>query len=152
MLGNNVEGYFSGSQASESPVDTQKRKKPTVSEVFNTDEEEVMSSKKRKLVPLDYSEEEKAAIMPVSNNKPASAEEKRKCIKNLIERIPTAKEELFAYKLDWTMVDAVGHYFFEFVVNGSCIGKFTLSFVHGVKQGFSKFQVNSFYRYRLTSY
>ena len=136
MHGNNVEGYFSGSQASESPVDTQKRKKPTVSEVFNTDEEEVMSSKKRKLVPLDYSEEEKAAIMPVSNNKPASAEEKRKCIKNLIERIPTAKEELFAYKLDWTMVDAVGHFLFVFVW---VVYKFSSSFV---------FQMNSFYFYR----
>lgn len=70
------------------------------------DEEEVTSAKKRKLIPLDYSEEERAAIMP-SPSKPTTAEEKRKCIKNLIERIPTAKEELFAYKLDWTMVDSV---------------------------------------------
>lgn len=78
----------------------------TVGDVFNSDDEEVAVAKRRKLVPLEYSEDEKAAVLPTPV-KPASAEEKRKCIKNLIERIPTAKDELFAYKLDWSMVDPV---------------------------------------------
>ena len=36
------------------------------------------------------------------------AEDKKRIIKSLIERIPTAKEELFAYSLDWSIVDQVG--------------------------------------------
>ena len=66
-------------------------------------------TKKTRLVPLDYSEEEKAAI--TSTSKPTTAEEKRKCIKNLIERIPTGKEELFDYGLDWKQVDQVTIYY-----------------------------------------
>lgn len=34
-----------------------------------------------------------------------SQEEKRKHIKSLIERIPTEKDHLFAYKLDWSAID-----------------------------------------------
>ena len=44
-------------------------------------------------------------LLPIA--KPQTAEEKRKCIKTLIEKIPTAKEELFAYPLEWNMVDSV---------------------------------------------
>ncbi|XP_071162710.1 RNA-binding protein 25-like [Mytilus edulis] len=79
---------------------TNKRKKLTVSDVFNQDDEDSADgAKKRKLVPLDYDDDKndkKAA---------ASAEEKRAKIKHLIENIPTAKEELFSYPLDWTIVD-----------------------------------------------
>jgi len=76
----------------------------------------VLQAKKRKLVPLDYSEEEKAAVPPsaahlmalaAAASNATSAEEKRKSIKNLIERIPTAKDDLFAFSLDWSMVDSV---------------------------------------------
>jgi hypothetical protein len=109
--------FLSFAGATESPAgeqltlqqQLQKRKKMTVDDVFNNDDDEVMASKKRKLVPLDYTDEERAAISgrmaPVAPA--ASAEEKRKSIKNLIERIPTAKDDLFAYPLDWSMVDAV---------------------------------------------
>ena len=79
----------------------------TVGDVFNQDDDDSEPSRKRKLVPLDYSEEEKAALIP--SVKPTTAEEKRKCIKTLIERIPTTKSELFAFRLDWTMVDQVRH-------------------------------------------
>jgi len=88
----------------------------TVDEVFNNDDEEVAQVKKRKLVPLDYTDEEKAAVPPSHAHLTAlataaatatSAEEKRKSIKNLIERIPTAKDDLFAFSLDWSMVDSV---------------------------------------------
>jgi len=115
-------GLKLGEAAPLSPSDAQKRKKLSVGDVFNTDDDDEASAavKKRKLIPLTYSEEEKAAVQPTGAeaaaaraaallSKPAStatrAEEKRKCIKNLIERIPTAKDELFAYQLDWTMVD-----------------------------------------------
>lgn len=84
---------------------TNKRKKLTVGDVFNQDDEDSADgAKKRKLVPLDYDDDKndkKAA---------ASAEEKRAKIKHLIENIPTAKEELFSYPLDWTIVDQVWLY------------------------------------------
>ena len=106
--------FLSGSTQSPSSEQQQKRKKMTVDDVFNNDDEEVAQAKKRKLVPLDYTEEEKAAVPPSAAHLTAlataattSAEEKRKSIKNLIERIPTAKDDLFAFSLDWSMVDSV---------------------------------------------
>ena len=86
-----------------------KRKKPTVSDVFNQEEsaDGADGKRKRKLVKLEYTEEEMKAVGQ-SQKAANAAEEKRKTIKNLIERIPTAKEELFAYKVDWTVVDEVG--------------------------------------------
>ncbi|KAK6182945.1 hypothetical protein SNE40_010515 [Patella caerulea] len=78
----------------EAPAPTTKRKKLTVGDVFNQDDDS-SESKKRKLIPLDYDEEKK----------PNSAEEKRNKIKILIDSIPTAKEELFAFTLDWSIVD-----------------------------------------------
>ena len=71
--------------------------------VFNSEEDSSSNqAPKRKLVPLDYSEEEKKAVATAK-----SAEQKKKNIKSLIERIPTAKNELFAYTLDWECVDQV---------------------------------------------
>lgn len=62
----------------------------TVGDVFNQDDEDSSSgSKKRKLVPLDYDDDK-------DGKKGATAEEKRLKIKQLIESIPTAKDELFA--------------------------------------------------------
>ena len=63
-------------------------------------------------VPLDYEDDGRVAmagnttiVLPIQ--KPQTAEEKRKCIKKLIDEIPTAKEELFTFPLQWKMVDAV---------------------------------------------
>ena len=86
--------------------------------MFNQDDDEsATKTKKRKLIPLEYSDEEKAAVRPGMkpqlSQKPTTAEEKRRCIKNLIEHIPTAKEDLFAYKLDWKMVDQVCQFLFN---------------------------------------
>lgn len=39
------------------------------------------------------------------NDESKSQEEKRKHIKSLIERIPTEKDALFAYQLDWSAID-----------------------------------------------
>ena len=81
-----------------------KRKKLTVGDVFNTDDDDSADgAKKRKLVPLDYDDEK-------IDKKPSTAEEKRAKIKTLIESIPTAKDELFAYSLDWSIVDQVRYF------------------------------------------
>lgn len=102
-----------------------KKKKIEVKDVFNNEEEgeEVVGPKRRKLVPLDYDDKNNAsaAKSKKSNNGngplPAvgstgkdenaikSSEEKRRHIKNIIDRIPTEKEDLFKYPLDWEEID-----------------------------------------------
>ena len=74
----------------------------------SADDEADSGAPKRKLVPLDYEEETKSSQK--------EAEDKKKTIKSLIERIPTAKEELFAYTLDWTQVDQVSRCRERFIV------------------------------------
>lgn len=54
---------------------------------------------KRKLVKLDDED--------IAKDESDEAEDKKRIIKSLIERIPTAKDELFAYSLDWSIVDQV---------------------------------------------
>ena len=69
--------------------------------MFNQDDDESSEgAKKRKLVPIEYNDDK-------SEKKPTTAEEKRVKIKQLIESIPTAKDELFAYPCDWSIVDQV---------------------------------------------
>jgi len=89
-----------------------KRKKYTVEEVFNQDDDEPERQKRPKLTPLNQNSSPKKAsnkmvppVILLPSTKPVTAEDKRKLIKTLIEKIPTGKEELFAYPLDWTMVD-----------------------------------------------
>ncbi|MBN3298822.1 RBM25 protein, partial [Amia calva] len=91
-----------GSSTSPSQPNAGKRKKLAVDSVFNKfdDEESDEIPRKRKLVPLDYGEDEKGSTKGNVNT-----EEKRKHIKSLIEKIPTAKPELFSYPLDWSIVD-----------------------------------------------
>jgi len=81
------------------------KRKVTVDDVFNVNDEENESKKKRKLIPLDDNHDDG----PRSPNSVSqmTIEEKRKHIKSLIEKIPTEKNELFAYNLDWTVVDKV---------------------------------------------
>ena len=80
-----------------------KRKKLTVGDVFNQDDDEQAEGKKRKLIPLDYDEDKSSA----AEKKPTTLEEKRQRIKGLIESIPTVRDELFNYPLDWSVVDQV---------------------------------------------
>ncbi|XP_071222992.1 RNA-binding protein 25-like isoform X2 [Salvelinus alpinus] len=90
-----------------------KRKKlSNVDSVFNKfgEEEADEAPRKRKLVPLDYGEDDKSlgldgAEVPGGKGGP-NTEEKRKHIRSLIEKIPTARPELFNYPLDWTAVDS----------------------------------------------
>ncbi|KAK9881568.1 hypothetical protein WA026_016442 [Henosepilachna vigintioctopunctata] len=89
-----------------------KRRKTDLREVFNPDEDDSNTQvRKRKLVPLDYSEEKKSRKEKENGDKKLdesqkSQEEKRKHIKTLIENIPTEKNALFAHKLDWAAIDS----------------------------------------------
>merc|ERR1719319_809279 len=60
-----------------------KRKKLPVADIFNADDDDEDKPKK----------------------KVKSADDKRKHIKSLIEKIPTDKAALFAYTVDWDLVD-----------------------------------------------
>ncbi|KAM4529737.1 RNA-binding protein 25b isoform 3-T3 [Fundulus diaphanus] len=98
-----------GATGSPSQPNAGKRKKLPVDSVFNKfdDEEADEAPRKRKLVPLDYDDDKSLGVdgAGLSSIKGANTEEKRKHIKSLIEKIPTAKPELFSYPLDWSMVD-----------------------------------------------
>uniref|UniRef100_A0A3Q3WQY2 PWI domain-containing protein n=1 Tax=Mola mola TaxID=94237 RepID=A0A3Q3WQY2_MOLML len=98
-----------GATGSPSQPNAGKRKKLPVDSVFDKfdDEEADEQPRKRKLVPLDYDDDKSLGVdgAGLSSIKGANNEEKRKHIKTLIEKIPTAKPELFAYPLDWSMVD-----------------------------------------------
>jgi len=78
-------------------VEAPKRKKLPVADIFNQEEEEESEKPKKKLKPLPISTSEK------KDSK--SADDKRKHIKSLIEKIPTDKGDLFAYSIDWDLVD-----------------------------------------------
>lgn len=49
-----------------------------------------------------------------------SQEEKRKHIKSLIDKIPTDKNALFGYQLDWAVIDNVSNFilFYFLYMNG----------------------------------
>uniref|UniRef100_A0A3Q1CJE4 RNA binding motif protein 25a n=1 Tax=Amphiprion ocellaris TaxID=80972 RepID=A0A3Q1CJE4_AMPOC len=102
-----------GATNSPSQLNAGKRKKlATVESVFNKfdDEEADEQPRKRKLVPLDYGDDDKSLGLDgaeISGAKGSiNTEEKRKHIKSLIEKIPTGRPELFSYPLDWAMVDS----------------------------------------------
>ncbi|XP_075904840.1 RNA-binding protein 25 isoform X2 [Nelusetta ayraudi] len=102
-----------GATGSPSQLSGNKRKKlSAVESVFNKfdDEEADEQPRKRKLVPLDYGDDDKSLGLDGAEIAGAkgsvNSEEKRKHIKSLIEKIPTARPELFSYSLDWTMVDS----------------------------------------------
>jgi RNA-binding protein 25 len=92
-----------------------KRKKLLVSDVFNSNEDDdlLSKSKKRKLPTLVDDNTDSNLSTPsnvkiaAGDNKALTSEDKRKQIKALIEKIPTSKEELFKYEIEWSLVDNV---------------------------------------------
>ncbi|XP_037049095.1 RNA-binding protein 25 isoform X2 [Bradysia coprophila] len=101
-----------------------KKKKLEVKDIFNNDDdsEDLNGPKRRKLVPLDYedasnqkssqkSSSKRKDGKPDENSKKDDAaksqEEKRRHIKSIIDKIPTGKNDLFSYKLDWNEIDNV---------------------------------------------
>lgn len=67
--------------------------------VFNSNEEDNNNDEipKKKLPELINE--------PIDKKEAGTVDDKRKLIKNLIEKIPTVKDELFAYPLKWDIVD-----------------------------------------------
>lgn len=86
--------FFSSDAGNSAPP---KRKKLDVKDVFNQEDDDMPQKKKKLPLPgKDKSVKDKAG-----------GEEKRKHIKTMIDKIPTTKEELFAYPIDSSLVDAV---------------------------------------------
>ena len=83
-------------------------KRSTLEKVFNQEDEELFIAKKqRKLVPIEYSEEEQQAV---GRSNHMSSDERKGLVQNLIKSIPTEKDELFAYNVKWDCLDDVsGH-------------------------------------------
>lgn len=72
--------------------------KPKLNGVFGEDvDDDDRHVARKKLKPFEITKEERMQSM--------TAEEKKKLIKELIDGIPTAKEELFARSIDWNVVD-----------------------------------------------
>lgn len=122
---------------SQQPNQTRKKNRIDVKDVFNNDDDDdaTNNAKKRKLVPLgkssssslltltrktrilivyifaDYGDEKKKkteeATKAGKEESTKSQEEKRKHIKSLIDKIPTDKNALFGYQLDWALIDNV---------------------------------------------
>lgn len=97
-----------------------KRKRLIVSDVFNTNEEDeasVQNEKKRRPPPNALLEDSNTdSNLSGGSSKPASSsqlsqEEKRRQIKNLIDKIPTSKEELFNYSIEWDHLDNVSKHY-----------------------------------------
>lgn len=101
-------------------------KKTKLESVFNAKDDDAEERPKRKLVPIDYSEEEQAAVRDGDGRKPSEdkraersksdasskkvpAEERKKMIQNLVNSIPTTKEGVFSYELKWDAIDKVSH-------------------------------------------
>ncbi|XP_065920862.1 RNA-binding protein 25-like isoform X2 [Dysidea avara] len=78
-------------------------KPSTVEKVFNQEEEELfVARKQRKLVPIEYSEEEQQAV---GRSNHMSSDERKNLVQNLIKNIPTERDELFAYTVKWECLD-----------------------------------------------
>ncbi|CAB4059758.1 RBM25 [Lepeophtheirus salmonis] len=86
-----------------SSIESGQKKQIDVRDVFNQDDDDVASGQKKgrkSLPPISKKED-----TPQQQGGKASSEDKRKHIKSLIEKIPTDRAALFAYKVDWDMVD-----------------------------------------------
>ena len=77
-------------------------KRRHVPDIFSSqDDDEQSSSKKRRLPTLQDDDDDNS-----NSQRSVSSEEKKRQIKDLINQIPTSKEELFAVDIDWSFVDA----------------------------------------------
>lgn len=69
-------------------------------------------------ISVDYGDEKKKktedATKSGKEESTKSQEEKRKHIKSLIDKIPTDKNALFGYQLDWAVIDNVSVTFLDF--------------------------------------
>ena len=110
-------------------------KKSKLESIFSTEDEEMEVKPKKKLVPIEYSDEEEqggtnedhgknmqskgdkegdsdvalklALLKPADPGKKLSAEERKKLVQTLVNNIPTSKEEVFKYEIKWDQIDQV---------------------------------------------
>lgn len=116
------QGSSSSSHISKSMIDAAKRKKITVSDVFNSNDDDDINSLARKRRPppntlfedsntdsnlSTTSNTRQQMSATVNSSSQMTQEEKKIQIKNLIDKIPTSKSELFSYVLDWDLLDNV---------------------------------------------
>ncbi len=73
--------------------------------VFSAETDEVEEKPKKMLVPIDYSDDEENA--PYTKDRRLSTEDKKKMVQNLVNSIPSSKEEVFKYTLRWEQMDSV---------------------------------------------
>ncbi len=73
--------------------------------VFSAETDEVEEKPKKMLVPIDYSDDEENA--PYAKDRKLSTEDKKKMVQNLVNSIPSLKEEVFKYTLRWEQMDSV---------------------------------------------
>nr|XP_027199429.1 RNA-binding protein 25-like [Dermatophagoides pteronyssinus] len=114
------QGSSSSSHISKSMIDAAKRKKITVSDVFNSNDDDDINSLARKRRPppntlfedsntdsnlSTTSNTRQQMSATVNSSSQMTQEEKKIQIKNLIDKIPTSKSELFSYVLDWDLLD-----------------------------------------------
>ena len=78
--------------SSESQSEANDSKRKPVAHVFDANEEEEGSSQRKRKLPSLEDED-------------SNSQDKRRQIKELINQIPTVKEELFAVDIDWSFVD-----------------------------------------------
>ena len=79
-------------------------KKAALESIFSMEDEEMEEKPKRKIIPIEYSEEEQQVV---GRTNKISPEERKKKIQSLVNSIPTSKEELFCYELKWEAIDKV---------------------------------------------
>lgn len=92
------------------------KKKSKLDTVFSSEADEVEQKPKRRIVPIDYSDEEDSrengslrldGSSSVRGSKKLTVDERKKMVHNLVNSIPSSKEEVFQYILRWEQLDAV---------------------------------------------
>ena len=99
-------------------------KKSKLDAIFSGMDDEAEEKPKKKLVPIEYSDEEgdqsseglgkrkrhsKTGSESMEDKK-ISAEERKKLTQELVNSIPTSKEEVFQYQLKWEQIDKVSSF------------------------------------------
>ena len=108
-------GLKKASSSSSGPV----AKKSKLERVFNM-EDDVEQRPKKKLVPIDYSDDDRAGgvsrplladqLALRGDSQKISPEERKRRAQTLVNSIPTDKEEVFEYELKWEAIDKVLHH------------------------------------------
>lgn len=87
---------------------------PVRAAVLGAGDEEDEGKKRRELIPLDYSddeeEKEKKRRSNVSTSKLSAAEQAKKKVE-ILHSIPTSKDAIYSFRIDWSLLSEVRLYF-----------------------------------------